>query len=211
MSNEIQQSILNKARADKFIMVFTLPEALRDLNQSILTTRAQEYIKQDSLQYSVWGIVVPNVSVPAETTSIWGQPYKVTSQARSPYPPIALNFTIDNGYNNYWILWKWLELLNKPRQSGVDEKIADTIAEDKGTYLDYQTVMTIFGLDEYNNKVIQFDYFNSFITDLGEIRYNYRDPTELESSFQFEFSQMSISLLDDNKPIDPATTIKTAS
>jgi hypothetical protein len=68
-------------------------------------------------------------------------------------------------------------------------------------FLDYQTTINIYALDEYNNKTAQFTYYNSFITSLGEIRYNYRDATELESVFQFEFSQMDIKLLEEGIPL----------
>jgi len=196
----IPQSITNKARSDKFQMVLTLPKVMLNINSQILSKRTQDFIQQDALQFAVWGIVVPSVGVPSQETSMWGQPYRVTSQARKAYDPVALNFTIDNGFNNYWLLWKWLEFLNKPRQSGVKEEIADLAGEKNNAYHDYQTIITIYGLNEYNDRVVQFDYIGSFITDLGEIRYNYRDPSELESSFQFVFNQMKVTLLEEGIP-----------
>lgn len=233
--SRIGQAIVNKSRADKFLLVLTLPKVLKDLDAEILTTRAQEFIQLETLQFAVWGTVVPNVSIPAEELKMWGQPYKVTSQARAPYTNVNVNFTIDNNFNNYWVLWKWLEYINTPKKSGMNEYFGDystgtesnnvqravekaaLVGDDlngrknmpisknvqfqsiKNTkYLDYQTIISIYGLDEYNVKSVKFDYTNTFITDLGEIRYNYRDPGELESSFTFAFSQMEITLLDKN-------------
>lgn len=201
-SSVVPQAILNKSRADKFEMVITLPKVLRTLNAQILSQRSQESVQQDTLQFSVWGILVPGVSIPAKDLPTWGQPYKVTSQARDPYSPISINFTIDNRFNNYWVLWKWLEYLNRPKESGMNEYFNDQqILANKGKldskkFVDYQTTITVYGLDEYNNKVVKFDYYNAFITNLGEIRYNYRDPTELETSFEFAFNQMIVTLLD---------------
>ena len=60
---KIHQSITNKARADKFLLVLSLPPALRDLNTEILSPRTQEYIQEESLQFSIWGVVVPSVSI----------------------------------------------------------------------------------------------------------------------------------------------------
>ena len=202
---KINQSITNKARADKFLLVLTLPPVLRDLDTPILSPRLQEFIQQDALQFSVWGIVVPSVSVPNVEARWGGQPYNVTSQSRPSYQPISINFTIDNFFNNYWVLWKWLDTMNKIRESGMDEHFADENINNKPSidgnkYTDYQTTLTVYALDEYNIRVARFDYFNSFITELGEIRYNYRDETELESSFTFSFNQMEITLLEDNEP-----------
>lgn len=205
MTQNIHQSITNKARADKFLLVLTLPQALKDLDSAILSPRTQEYIQEESLQFSVWGVVVPSVRVPPQDIRWGGQPYKITGQSRPEYQPIDINFTIDNGFNNYWVLWKWLDIMNKIKDSGMDNYFSDEVMGKRANilskkYTDYQTTLTVFGLDEYNHRMIQFDYFNSFITELGEIRYNYRDELELESSFSFVFNQMNITLLNNGEP-----------
>tara|TARA_R110002126_G_scaffold121950_3_gene263531 strand:+ start:3154 stop:3780 length:627 start_codon:yes stop_codon:yes gene_type:complete len=205
MAGSLIQSVTNKARADKFLLVVTLPPVLKDINTSILSPRNQDQIQEDALQFSIWGVVVPSVSIPNQALRFAGQGYNVTGQSRSEYPPISVNFTIDNNFNNYWMLWKWLDTMNKIKESGMDSHFADknidknpTLLENK--YTDYQTTMTVYALDEYNNKVAKFDYSNSFITELGEIRYNYRTETELESSFTFVFNQMDITLLEGGSP-----------
>lgn len=204
--SKIHQAITNKARADKFILVLTLPPVLKDINTAILSPRLQGAIQEDTLQFSVWGVVVPTVTVPSQNIRWGGQPYNVTGQSRPDYNPISINFTIDNYFNNYWVLWKWLDSMNKIRKSGMDDHFADKNIENKPVlfapkYTDYQTTVTVYALDEYNVKVAKFDYFNSFVTELGEIRYNYRDETELESSFTFVFNQMEITLLEDDEPV----------
>ena len=65
-------------------------------------------------------------------------------------------------------------------------------------FLDYQTIITVYAMDEYNKKIAKFDYNNSFITKLGGIAYNYRDATEAECSFDFVFNQMNITLINDS-------------
>ena len=205
MTEKIHQSITNKARADKFLLVLSLPPVLQDLDTAILSPRTQEYIQEDSLQFSVWGVVVPSVSVPAQTQRWGGQPYNVTGQSRPEYPPISINFTIDNYFNNYWLLWKWLDKMNKIKESGMDKHFSDKNVDPtpklfSHKFTDYQTTLTVYALDEYNIRVAKFDYFNSFITELGEIRYNYRDETELESNFTFVFNQMDITLLENGEP-----------
>lgn len=204
MSDQIsqQQYITNKARSDKFQLVFTLPAVLRDLDTQLLEVRNPNFIQGDSVQYSIWGTVVPQSSVPAQELRHYGQSVQVSSQSRPAYQPISVSFTIDNYFNNYWVLWKWLDKMNKVRESGMDEHFNyDNIHDAKSNltgpkYTDYQTTMTIFGLDEYNNRVVKFIYHNAFLTDLGDIQYNYRSDTEIESRFTFTFSQMEIELME---------------
>ena len=62
-SNFYQQSTLNKSRADKFRMVFTIPAALRKINRK--QERSNFTIKEDSMQLSIYGTVVPEIVVPA--------------------------------------------------------------------------------------------------------------------------------------------------
>jgi len=276
-NEEIINSILNKQRKDKFTLVLDIPPAMKDIQ--VNDTRTNSVVSRDKLQFSVFSAPVPGVDIAAIPMNIYGQTYNVTSQTRTAYPPILINFTIDNRFDNYWVLWKWLEILNKPRESGMLEHFAvfqdgskkksaadlaraelsnilagfrnkpgnitrarnqsaltvsnierkspkpNSIVENipkfhnvslspinKDTpnikdietqpihmvndYTDYQTTITIFGLDEYNKKIVRFDYFNSFITNLGEISFNYRVPDEAESGFQFVFNQMEVTLLD---------------
>jgi len=225
--NTEKQSVFNKARKDKFLLVLSLPSILKKLDSKILSERAKTLVQLETLQFSVYGSPVPGVSIPAHNQPIFGQPYHVTSQTREPYPPITVNFTVDNRFNNYWVLWKWLEVLNHPIDSGMDSHFATyepgensiplnpagekSYLIQKGTntksnittqpikmknnFLDYQTIITIIGLDEYNQKTIEFEYTNAFITNLAEITYNYRDPGEMESSFQFAFNQLHINLV----------------
>jgi hypothetical protein len=63
-------------------------------------------------------------------------------------------------------------------------------------YTDYQTTISLVGIREYNEKIIQFDYYNAFPVSLGEINYDYRETNELGCSFDFSFGQIDIKLLD---------------
>ena len=52
-----------------------------------------------------------------------------------------------------------------------------------------------YGLDEYNEKRIQFTYVGAHPISLGEINYNYQASDELVSNFEFAFSQLHTKLL----------------
>jgi hypothetical protein len=190
----VQQSILNKNRKDKFLLVLNLPEVLKEINKISPSDRESKYINFDSLQYSVYGAVVPTITVSDIDTAFGGQVAKFTSYNRPAYSPITVNFTIDNGFNNWWVLWSWLNLLNNSKTGKYN---SDDISQPDLVRVtnSYQADITIYGLDEYNNKKIQFDYTNAFITGLGEIVYNYRDSEQIESSFTFAFNQFTPKLL----------------
>lgn len=189
----VQQSILNKNRKDKFLLVLNLPDVLKKINKISSGDRDTSFLNQDSLQYSIYGSIVPSVTVPSIALPFAGQVAQYTSYNRPEYPPVSVNFTVDNGYNNWWVLWKWLNLINNSYAGYYN---ADDILDPNSKLTNsYQTNITVYGLDEYNNKKIQFTYTNAFITGLGEISYNYRESDQIESSFTFSFGQLKVELL----------------
>jgi len=193
MSEVFQQSILNKSRKDKFLLVLNIPNALKTINLSVNDQRKTFNLDLNSLQYSVYGNIVPDVAINPIALNFGGQPLKVTTYQRESYSNITVNFAVDNGYNNWWVLWKWLNYINDAKMSvsnkdGLEVKGIDRMH-------DYQTLITVYGLDEYNNQKIKFDYHKAFITNLQGFKYSYQDATQLESSFTFAFSQLGAELL----------------
>lgn len=183
------QSLLNKQRKDKFVMVFNIPEALKIIKSDI--SRANNKVIPNTVQFSIYGTVIPDISIPEKEVPYGGQVLKVSSMARPSYPNNVINFTIDNMFNNYWVIYKWLEILNQERESVYKSKIP----LDKGSLKNYETTITVFGLDEYNNRTIQFNFYHCFPVKLGGIQYSDRDPGELESTFEFAYHQLEATLL----------------
>jgi hypothetical protein len=225
----MSQSVLNKARKDKFLLVLDVPKVLKDINSN---TRSNNLVNLDKIQFSIFGGVVPQVSVPEQSINTYGQAYNITGMTRPKYSPVSVGFNVDNNFDNYWVLWKWLAVLNDPKKSGMTEhftefqEMRDTVADNirdlaknlnnrKGPvknvkykhikmlndYTDYQTNVTIFGLREYNEKIVRFDYSNVFITNLGELKYDYKDPSEMDCRFEFVFNQLEVTLLENNTDI----------
>ena len=62
-------------------------------------------------------------------------------------------------------------------------------------FSDYQTDMTLYGLDEFNNKRIEFTYTQAFPITIGSLNYNYRESGEIQSSATFVYSQLRSKLL----------------
>lgn len=201
----INQSQLNKSRLDKFLMVINLPDSLKGINATDLSTRADKKVNENSLQFSVYGAVIPSVTVPEITEQYAGQSFKISSHTRPAYNNVTVNFTIDNKFNNYWVLYKWLDLLNNDKGSVFDiDDLSKTpklpaVSKNKERSSNppdlYMADMTLYAKDEFDKNVVKFLYKNAFPVSLGQINYNYRTEGEIETTFEFAFSQLLVELL----------------
>lgn len=188
------QSVLNKVRLDKFDLVLNLPKAFKSITTK--SSRVQELVNLGYLQFSIYGAPVPAISVPAVEMPYAGQILHISSHARPAYPPLTVNFAIDNLFTNWWVLWKWLDLLNSARDSIYNAPVgAVPTSKVIGTLGDYATTITVFGLNEFNKRIIQFNYYGAFVTELSEITYNYRSTDEANSTFTLEYAQFDSELL----------------
>jgi len=188
-TNTNNQSYLNKSRKDKFLLVFSLPDAMKKIDSK--TARTSFNVNQDAMQFSVFGAVVPEIVVLAIQIGYGGSNLYNSSHARDPYPPVTVDFTIDNGFNNYWTMYKWLDLMHDDKEGLYD---TDDLSKDE-LFSSYQTDITLYGLDEYDNKRIEWKYTKAFPTILGSIDYSYRDESEAVSSMTFVYSQVHSKLI----------------
>lgn len=197
-SRPFEQAPLNKQRADKFLLIITPPAIFRnfDLNN----------VFPNAIQYSVYGTVIPQISVPSVNVGYANQNLKVSSYSRTPYDDITVNFTVDNRFRNYFFIYKWLDILNddstgtfaKADSNGVDDYITPVRGLYKFKQSEealYMSDFTVFSLDEYNNKVAEFTYTKAFPIALGSLTANYRDPSLYDTTFTFSFSQLYMKLL----------------
>ena len=188
----MNQSPLNKNRNDKFILVLNLPEGLKEINDNI--SRNNNRVNANSLEMSIFGTLTPSFDIPEVTLPYGAQSVKVSSHVRQAPGSFDFNFKIDNEYKNYWVIYKWLDFLNDVKTGNYN---SDNIIDIKGhSYLNaYASNITVFGLDEYENRKIQFDYIGAFPTNLAEITWNYNDNSEITSSSSFSFTRMEVKLL----------------
>jgi hypothetical protein len=192
-SQPTQQSVLNRSGKDKFVLLLNLPTYLKQLSKT------NKDITLTPLEISVFGSVVPPIQVPSTEIRYAGQSYNVSSHSRSNYPPLPVNFIVDNEFHNYWILWKWLSILNDPDLSHYagTETRRETQQHllEQGNLKEYQTNLILLGLNEYNQPSIEFTFYNAFITTLGGINYDYNDSELIKSSAEFQFSKLKVELL----------------
>jgi len=185
------QTPLNKSRSDKFILILDLPLVLKNTFSHVL----EENFKIDPLQLSVYGSPVPQINIPAVDVPYGGQVYKSSSFSRPAYDPLSIKFVIDNGYKNYWVLWNWLNLLNDYKESTSKAQTVENNSNVlKNPMRDYTSSFNIYGMDEYNNKLISFKYTHAFPTQLSEINFSNQDPNEISSTVTFVFNRLEVDL-----------------
>jgi hypothetical protein len=187
-TNPTLQSPLNRSSKDKFIMVLELPYVLRK------RAATDPSIDINPLQISVYGSIVPDISVPEVDVKYAGQNFHVSAYARPNYPPLTVNFIVDNDYKNYFLLWKWLDSMNLAIEDYYGGTANPTPFDRTmtGDQFEYQTTLSIIALNEYNETTIEFKYHRAFLSRLGGIQYSYRDGALIESSADFHFSQLDV-------------------
>ena len=106
------------------------------------------------------------------------------------YPPVSVKFNVDNEYKNYWVVYQWLNLLHDQIEGQYN------VQGDKSLPLtDYQTDLTVYGKDEFNNNRIKFTYTRAFPTIIDPISYNYQASEEISSGFTFVYSQLHTEVI----------------
>ena len=190
----MNQAPFNKNRQDKFILVLNLPEGIKQIVDNV--TRNTNRIDANALEISITGTVTPTISIPEKTLPYGAQSIKVSSHAREPYSSLDINFKIDNEYNNYWAIYKWLDIINDVKSGAFNE---DDIIKYPGADTQqlpiYSSDLNVYGLDEYENKKIQCDYIGAFPTKLTEIQWDYTQNDEIASSATFEFTKVISKLI----------------
>lgn len=196
---EVIQSVLNKARQDKFLLVFDLPPMMKEINRKY--ERSNETVQRDSVQFSVFGTIIPEVTVKGVEARYVGSTFYVSSHSKDSPPPVNIKFNVDNDYNNYWTIWFWLNLLHDHKTGTINKPGLVGNSTGHGCQeTDYMTDLTVYGLDEFGKKRISFKYVKAFPTTLDPITYNQKSDAgeEIESGFTFLYSQMHVEILSEN-------------
>jgi hypothetical protein len=195
------QSPFNKLRKDRFLLVLNVPDALKKINSKF--TRTEDNINLPTMQFSVYGCTIPEIIIPQTDIVYGGQTFVQSSFHRPLWEPVTVNFTVDNRMNNYWVIYSWLNLLNDAETGIYDNKnLTSRPAELRNikpsieSIQEYSTDISIFLLDEYDKRVVEFLFKKSFPTSLGGMNLNYRTADEIETSFTFAYSQFIVKLVE---------------
>ena len=186
-----KESDLNTARSNKFILVIDLPKCFRGLNGTP-NIGGCSYFKTQKLLMNVYGKAIPEIEIASNEIPAFGHVMKASSLGRKAYRPVTIKFIIDSKYENYYVIYKWMDIMNNTMDGGFDkEKLLDR----SGKLGDYSTTFSLYLLNEYNKPVVRWDYVGAFPTGLGSINLDKRDPSEIDCDFTFEFSFINMQLL----------------
>lgn len=190
----INQSILNKSRKDKFLMVFDVPKIIADLDRK--NERTNETIQRDSVQFSIQGTVLPPIRGPHINANYRGGSIALASQARPAYDPIQIKFTVDNRFNNYWVFFTWLKAIRNIKDGLYATAVDENYRFDPGMLLpDYTTDMTVYVKDEYDKDILRYTYVGAFPTELQGVDYDYQSPQEIQIAVTLAFTMLELELL----------------
>jgi hypothetical protein len=183
------QSPLNKTFADKFLFIFELPEALKKVQTS------SGGLSKKALQWSIVKAEVPNINIKAAEANYAGGTLRYSTHTKSPYDPFKVTFKVDSNYLNYFTIYEWINFIYGESEGHFDENNLTK----SNSFSSYAVPVSIVGLDEYNEPVIQWIFTYAFPTDLSSISLDYTSTDEIEFSVTFVFSQMRIrNILQEN-------------
>ena len=186
------QSPLNKTFADKFLFIFELPEALK----KVQTTSGS--LSKKALQWSIVKAEVPNINIKAGEANYAGGTLHYSTHTKSPYDPFKVTFKVDSNYLNYFTIYEWINFIYGESEGRFDENNLTK----SNSFSSYAVPVSIVGLDEYNEPIIQWIFTYAFPTDLSSISLDYTSTDEIEFSVTFVFSQMRIrNILQENLKI----------
>ena len=194
----MNQAILNRARNDKFQLILDIPKFLKNIVDPAL----QEHYSADKLQFSCYGSPVPSINVPSIDVGFGGQVYKTPSNSRPSYPPLVVTFMVDNGWKNYYTLCKCLNMFNDQQNSEPsynfknELEVLDRVSDrNKIPLKDLVSRFRTYALDEYNNRIISFEYTHVFPISLSEITFSHQDPSEIQCKVSFAYFQFYPELI----------------
>lgn len=200
----MNQSILNRARNDKFILVLDLPKILKNSSDANI----QEFSDINKLQFSCFGSPVPAISIDPVDVPYGNQVYKTSSNFRKSYPPLQVKFLVDNGWKNYWLLAKWINLFNDTSTAEPSYNFKDNINiqqnqnTNKIPLRDLVSIFKTYALDEFNNRIMEFEFNHAFPISLSEINFSHQDPSEITCTVSFSFFQFKPNII---KNVDSST------
>lgn len=196
------ESPLNKTFADKYFFIFELPEALKNLKNNKNIIKNDLGIGKKALQWSIIKAEVPSINIKAAEANYAGGTLRYSTHTKSPYDPFKLTFKIDSNYLNYFTIYEWINFIYGEKEGHFNE---ENLTESE-SFNSYAIPVSIVGLDEYNNPIIQWIFTYAFPTDLSSISLDYTSTEEIEFTVTFVFSQMYIrNILYDNIKNSPET------
>lgn len=129
-----------------------------------------------TLTLNIFSTVLPSVTLNTEERPWQGG--KIIEQiGKMTFEPWIVSFTVDSNFNNWRLLFRWMQYIND--------------GSDKWAELgsNYMVDASFQALDNWENRIFEVMFRNTWITSLGEITFSYREgETYIESQATFVYS-----------------------
>lgn len=187
-NSEIINSVLNRTNKDKFLLIFSLPEALRNANKKYVKTLNDAGVNTKSIKLLIKSANIPEIKIRSLSIGYGGANVYVSSHTRDPYEPLNVKFTISNNYSNYTLIYEWINFIMSELEGHYDTY---DLTRDEGLNA-YSTNMSLVALDEFNNIKMQWIYTYAFPVSLSGIEYDYESHDNIEASVSFMYSSVIV-------------------
>ena len=189
MSTDFIQSTLNRSFTDKFYFLMNLPNAMKNFKEDYNRNLNEGGIKKETIGWTLIKTSIPEVLIKSQSIGYSGGNHYISSHVKEPYSPLSIEFKVDSLYNNYSILYEWLNYIYDEKYGHFD---ANNLAKDAIGTSSYATTISVIATDGYEKDTIMWTFKNAFPTRLSGISLDYRDSSEIVCTADFVFSQMYI-------------------
>tara|TARA_R110000772_G_scaffold192337_2_gene303301 strand:+ start:214 stop:852 length:639 start_codon:yes stop_codon:yes gene_type:complete len=181
-----KQANLNKAQDDKFILSLDIPKCVSSGTYG--TKRQCDAVDLDDLIVSVFACNTPTINIQAKNLDYSGIAVPVSTHTIDT-DPVTVQYFVNNTFTNYWLLWEWMKLISHPTKGFAgDDDLFNLVPKN------YQTNMSLYSLDGYNDVVGEWVFTGAFLTTLESVDYNHQSDEEITSSFSFDYSFVNFHL-----------------
>lgn len=184
----ILNSPLNKTYEDKFYFLFKLPDALRNLRSKYANRLREAGITKDSIRFSLIDAEIPQMVIKSQNVKQAGGGIYLSTHTIDEYDPVTITFKVDEKYNNYFVIYEWMNFIRNENKGYFDSEHLSNVAN----LTAYGTNMSIVTLDPYNHEVSQHIFTYAFPTSLSSIKLNYQNTGEIICTATFVFTQMYV-------------------
>ena len=142
------------------------------------------YIDDDGekeLTLNIYETVIPSLTLETDELKWQGAKY-ITPSGKVTFNPWNVNFMVDSDFKNWIKLMRWITHINNN---------FDQFVRSPSTY---SVMASMLVIDNWNNPILNVVFENVWITEIGEVRFSYREgSTDLVSQATFAYSRYMIA------------------
>ena len=175
-TNQLNYAVQNKWIAD--IPVSMILENTGDISLNLTT------------------FAIPAVDINAVTVNFKGTSIETPgSVVQASSKELTFNYIIDSNWANYKVLYKYVDQLARFTKIVKSEEYS-TRGLGNTLYKKFSIPITVYLLNEFKDRVMEFKYYNCWIKSFAELSMSYTDvPSEVTHSFTIAYSDFELKAI----------------